>query len=395
MRKLATVRKISALLPIAGADFIEAAVIDGWEVVVKKGQFAVGDLCVYFEIDSFVPGSDPRYAAFSERFITWEGKQGMRVKTVRLRKQLSQGLVMPLSDYPEISEPHENMDVTDILKIEKWEPAEEKQSNAGGANFDGRNKTRSFPFFIRKTDQERVQNRVNMMPKFADHSFEVSIKLDGSSMTVYYVSPNSLVYDEIQADVVAAKVAKMNPLQKLWYNIKSAFGFTGLDKTIAGVCSRNVDVGLDGDNHFSQYVREHGVMEALENYCEANGLALAIQGELVAPSIQENYEKVDKPEFYVYSIFNIDAQEYMLPAQARLVVQDLGLNYVPVLEHYAELPEGEPAEVVKKILEMAEGPGMNPGVKREGCVFKSEMTGESFKAISNFYLLQKEKKYTS
>lgn len=395
MRKLATVRKISALLPIAGADFIEAAVIDGWEVVVKKGQFAVGDLCVYFEIDSFVPGSDPRYAAFSERFITWEGKQGMRVKTVRLRKQLSQGLVMPLSDYPEITEPRADMDVTDILKIEKWEPAEEKQSNAGGANFDGRNKTRSFPFFIRKTDQERVQNRVNMMPKFADHSFEVSIKLDGSSMTVYHVSPNSLVYDEIQADVIAAKMAKMGKLQKLWYNIKSAFGFTGLDKTIAGVCSRNVDVGLDGDNHFSQYVREHGVMEALENYCEANGLALAIQGELVAPSIQENYEKVDKPEFYVYSVFNIDAQEYMLPAQARRVVQDLGLDYVPVLEHYAELPEGEPAEVVKKILEMAEGPGMNPGVKREGLVFKSEMTGESFKAISNSYLLQKEKKYTS
>ena len=189
-RKLASIQRITRLSPINGADKIETARVLGWDVVVGKGDFSEGDLAVFFEIDSFLPASDSRYASFEDRFTTLDGERGMRVKTIRLRKQLSQGLLMPVSKFPEVTKLvlSEDTDVTKVLGIKKWELAEAtKSSNNVG-------KTTVFPSFIRKTDQERIQNISNKVFEALDKQFQVSIKKDGSSMTAYVVHPNSPHY---------------------------------------------------------------------------------------------------------------------------------------------------------------------------------------------------------
>lgn len=399
MRKLATIQRISAVRPIEGADKIEVVDVLGWSVVVKKGEFKAGDFCVYFEIDSWLDASNPAFTTFEERFTNWGTKRGMRLKTIKLRKQISQGLVLRTADFPELKQQPctEGQDVTEILGIEKWEPAEEAQSN-------GPNKTAGagkFPSFLRKTDQERVQNYMNELGKHSDETFEVTIKLDGSSMTVYHVGKNSPHFAHIEEDVLKRKLKKMSMLQCFGYWIKRALRIEKVDG-FGGVCSRNIELPLDEGNHFSTYVREHGVLDKLSRWCKASGFNLAIQGELIAPSIQNNHEQVSGFEFYVFDVFDIDKQEYLTPAQARGNVLSMGLKYVPVLEEAMSLrdfeheaDDGSPdfrRYQVDKILEYAEGPGMNKGVKREGIVMKSNSTSFSFKAISNSYLLKKDGK---
>jgi RNA ligase (TIGR02306 family) len=393
MRKLASIQRVLSVRPIPGADLIEAVDVLGWTVVCKKGQFAPGDLCVYFEIDSFLNAEDTRYAAFEDRFTNWGTKRGMRLKTIKLRKQISQGLIMPISDYFELSPSVrinpvvEGEDVTELLKIEKWEPAEEAASNAGGVGKVAGSKP--FPSFLRKTDQERVQNYIGELPKVADQSFEITIKLDGSSMTVFHVNKMSPHYAHVMEDIEIRAMKRMSWLGKRWYAIKKAVGLVQSPTFVDGLCSRNIQLDIDDGNHFSQYVREHGLLEALENY----GQNIAVQGELIAPSIQGNYEKVAGFEFYVYDVFDIDAQRYFSPEVAREIVQALGMKYVPVLQQEAKLSdfgleEGVSVrDVVDNILTFAEGDGMNKGVKREGVVFKSNQTGFSFKAISTSYLI--------
>lgn len=160
MRHLATVRKILELNPIPEADAIEVATVDGWKVVVKKNEFAVGDLCVYFEIDSFLPDGNPAWQHLVDKHPRiFEGKKGHRLKTVKLRGQVSQGFLIPLSRELEISWSHTFFnfegarplqlgdDLTDLLYVKKWEapiPTEIAGQVRG-----------NFPIFIKRTDQER------------------------------------------------------------------------------------------------------------------------------------------------------------------------------------------------------------------------------------------------
>lgn len=88
-RKLASIQIISDLKPIEGADKIEVATCLGWQCVVKKGEFKIGDKCIYWEIDSIVDSTNPIFEFMKERKF--------RVKTQKFLKTLSQGLLMPLS----------------------------------------------------------------------------------------------------------------------------------------------------------------------------------------------------------------------------------------------------------------------------------------------------------
>lgn len=398
MRKLASIQRISAIHPIPGADAIEAADVLGWTVVVKKGQFSVGDLVVYFEVDSWLDASNPVYASFEERFTNWGTKRGMRLKTIKLRKQLSQGLILDISDFADLSPSirgsavAEGDDVTEALKVEKWEPLEVKQSEKGGPS--QANRTRPFPWFIRKTDQERVQNRIALLPNIPDdEEFEATIKLDGSSMTVYFIGKDNPLYPEVLADWKTRQLRGKSLLTRLWARVKDFFGKGHAPEYLTGVCSRNIELDISADNHFSQYVREHGVIEKLTSHFSPHS-AFAFQGELIAPSIQDNYEKVSGYEWHVFDVFDITKQEYVRPILARLDTEASGLSYVPVLEKRVSLSkfktaDGDARATVENILAYAEGPGMNPGVKREGVVFKSNARDFSFKAISNAYLLRR------
>ncbi len=178
-RQLATIRSAREIRSIPGADAIQAVVIDGWICVSKKDEFKVGDKGVYFEIDSFLPGTDPRFAFLSKQFMTFNNASGARLRTIRLRGQLSQGLFLPLTHFPELEGKDVGDDVTGDLKIVKWEPAT-VAAEAFNPKYND-----PFPVFITKTDQPRIQNLMRHIEQNAGKEFEVTIKLDGSSMTVY------------------------------------------------------------------------------------------------------------------------------------------------------------------------------------------------------------------
>jgi len=353
MRKLATIRKIDNLLPIEGADLIVTAIIDGWTVVVKKNEFQVGDLCVYFEIDSFLPDGNPAWQHLVEKHPRmFEGGRGHRLKTVRLRGQLSQGFVVPLS----VLGPPENIftigegcigaDVTEDLGIKKWEaaiPAELAGQVRG-----------NFPGFVRKTDQERCQNLGKEI--FVDNAgsrYEITMKMDGTSFTGYYRAGDT------------------------------------------GVCGRNWELKVDDSNASNSLVRmfiDSGIQAALTEL----RLNYAVQGELMGPGIQKNREEFKAAKLFVFDIYDIDNAVYLSPHQRHEVMVELwnrGLNrdivqHAPVLAMAVSLDELN-IDNTNDLLSFAEGPSFHHPV-REGLVFKRVDGGFSFKAISNAFLLKEK-----
>lgn len=333
-RKLAYVRRIDDIVAIDGADSIECAVLGGWNVVTKKGEFKAGDLAVYLEIDSWVPKD---LAPFLFEGKVFDGVEGSRLRTKKLRGVLSQGLLLPLSVAYQLpldtGVDIEGTDLTEALGIKKWEkPLDPALSGLARGN---------FPSWIPKTDQARVQNLNRSIEQRQGDTFEVTLKLDGSSITVYSKKEDDSGYTD-------------------------------------GVCSRNLDL-QEGESAFWVAAKQYNIHEKLKS----TGRSLAIQGELLNTNIQGNWEKVTGLCMYVFDVFDIDAQKYLTPAERRALCKELNIPHVPVLEENWVLDTD-----IKGILAMADGPGMNPGVKREGLVFKSNTDDFSFKAISNHYLLK-------
>jgi RNA ligase (TIGR02306 family) len=331
-RKLATIRVISQLKPIPNADLIEVAVIDGWEVVVKKGEFSVGELCVYFEIDSWIPTELAPFLSKGKEPKEYQGVKGERLRTIKLKGQLSQGLVLPLSlADKEFYGPDE--DVTEEYKILKWEqtiPAQLVGRCAG-----------NFPSFIPKTNQERIQNYIRHVAHLGESLWEVTEKLDGSSMTVFYNNGKE------------------------------------------GVCSRNWELKLDDEsNAFVSTTLRLKLLNKLAN----NSLNIALQGELCGPGIQGNSYKLSQPEFFVFDIWDIDAQTYYSTEQRLSLCKSLGIKHAPVFANYLTTSN----TTVSELLTFAEGQSvLNTKAKREGLVFKNvDNPNLSFKAISNKWLLE-------
>lgn len=357
MRKLASVRKISEISPIPNADAIEVATVDGWKVVVKKGEYEVGDLCIYLEIDSWVPHALAPFLTKGTEPKTYEGVQGNRLRTVKLRGQVSQGLVLPLfysvseSSWCIPSEIHSfplpvrlGDDLTEKLNILKWEPTIPAQL-AGQVKG-------SFPSFIRKTDQERAQNLVKDI--FGEHkytSFEISLKLDGTSCTVFYNNGS------------------------------------------VGVCSRNLELKLEDENKDNSYVRiayDSGLALCLSTI----GKNVAVQGELMGPGIQGNREGLKETMLFIFDIYDIDEGRYMSHSE-RMAFRDrlvsIGLNthrcqHVPLVG----VASPEQFDGIEEMLEFACGPSLNHPV-REGLVWKSLADPNfSFKTIDNKFLLSEK-----
>ncbi len=334
MRKMATIRKIDDIGPIPGADAIEVATVGGWKVVVKKGEYQPGDLAVYCEIDSWIPTELAPFLTKGKEPREFEGVKGERLKTVKLRGQLSQGLLLPmhvLTNYG--ADLFEGYDVSETLRIKKWEMAVPAQL-AGQVKGN-------FPTEIPKTDQERVQNLVSEIDAAiaAGLEFEATEKLEGSSMTCY--------------------------------QIRGEFG----------VCSRNLDLKRDENNSFWAAAIAEDIeakMKAVDEFWD-----FSIQGELIGPGIQGNIYKLLKPEFRVFDVYNIQTGEYLKPAARLSLIARMGLKHVPVITTNTRI-EGP----VDSILKYAEGSSaLNHGQEREGVVFKQVDGGMTFKAISNKYLL--------
>ena len=323
-RKLASLKRVTEIRRIILADEIECAMIGGWPTVVKKGEFRVGDLAVYFEIDSWIPYTLAPFLCRGKEPREFNGVKGERLRTIRLRGQLSQGLLLSMDACG--VEGDEGDDLSEYLGVQKWEkpiPVALQGQQKG-----------SFPSFIRKTDQERVQNLDGMIDW--DAVYEVTIKLDGSSMTIYKKD------GEI------------------------------------GVCSRNVELKMDQDgNAFVDMAK------TIDTTLWPDGIA--VQGELMGPGIQGNREGMTSHGFFVFDVWDIDGQCYW---PSDIVLEFCGnnmLEHVPVIYHGSRLSRMG-VKSVDVALSWAEGESLSNPV-REGIVFKREDGGFSFKAISNAFLL--------
>lgn len=352
MRQLVTVRTVSEILPIEGADRIELAKIDGWQCVVSKGEFTVGSKGFYCEIDSMMPGDDPRFQFLGKGKVA----PAFRVKTVRLKKVLSQGLLQPLSKLTEeeLKRLDAGEDLTTILKVQKYEPPMPIGGKQAG----------TFPtHLVPKTDQERIQNMPEILEGKSIVQFEVTEKLDGTSCTMWM----RMGVDDIGLlDVDLDKPEDMERLKL----------------AVCGVASRNFEMKKDDDNVYAKMLRENGMVEKFWQL----GRNLAIQGEIIGPSIQGNKYHLAKQEFYVFEMYDIDKQQRLGSQERLALVEQLGLKHAPVLTFDADTPM-----TLENVLAIADGPSvLNPSAMREGLVFKSLDGSMSFKAISNEWLLKHE-----
>lgn len=345
MRKLVTLRKVTSIQPIPNADMIELAHIDGWQCVIKKSELKPGDWGIYFEIDSFLP-IDPKYEFLRKSCLRkMVGKEGFRIKTIKLRGVLSQGLLMPLSSFPElkIDNADPNLDLSELLKVEKWDPPL-PACLAGQAKGN-------FPSFVSKTDELRVQNLPEYFDQYKDQIFEETIKLDGTSATIY------------------------------WNN--GTFG----------VCSRNLELTETPDNILWKMARFYDMEQLLTKF----GRNVALQGEVIGEGIQNNNEQIKGQEFRLFNIFDIDQYGYVDPATRLDILDQINRNatnpipHVPILG-YPKIFQLYPT--MDQLLERANGTSLNPQRKREGLVYKTKLIGArsiiSFKVISNAYLLDEK-----
>ena len=354
MRKLATIRRIAEIRPIENADAIEHVRVDGWWVVGKKGEFQVNDLAIYIEIDAWCPHELAPFLSKGKEPREYNGVKGERLKTVKLRGAVSQGLLLPIPT--ELNDPTqftEGMDVTELLGVQKWEPPIPAQLRGKIAGI--------FPSWLRKTDEDRIQNCFKDVSPRLNESWVIEEKVDGSSMTVGYR----------KCDFILDKDGQPIPEEFV-------------------VCSRNLSLKLeDEDNTFVRIAKESSIQDAMKAY----GRNLGISGELIGEGIQGNKYDIKGHRWLVFNIFDVDTGKYVSAKERQFIIRDLvalgaTIEQVPVITAVGTtLLDGLS---VDDFLEMAEGKSiLNPKTEREGLVFKNQTDPDiSFKAISNRWLLK-------
>lgn len=337
-RKMVTYREIDRLSPIRGADVIELAHIGGWQVVVKKGEFEVGDEVAYFEIDSWIPHEVAPFLSKGKEPAVYNGIKGARLKSIKIRGALSQGLILHVNsvEYLEMGQPLLGDDISKFYGVIKWEP-QTALSLAG-------QQAGVFPAELNKTDQERIQNLSDqwfIATEELGTTFEVTEKLDGTSAT-YYLDRDDKFH----------------------------------------VCSRNFELKEDEGNVYWKIAKKYQIEERMR---EIGLHGYAVQGEIIGPQIQGNKYGLKDQEFFVFDIQYAGTRENVRPNIRTNWVALMGLQHVPVLEAHAVL-KGRGA-----IIEDADGQSMiGTKPKREGVVWKAADGFDSFKAISNDWLLKNE-----
>ena len=326
-RKLASIQVIKEINPIPDADAIAVATVLGWKVVVKKDEFKVGDKVIYCEIDSLFP-KEHQYD-FLERL-------NYRIKTIKLRGQISQGLCLPMSHLPLNEEYVVGQDVTEILGIKKYELP---------TSFDSRFKA-PYPGFIAKTDETRVQVLQDVLDKYKGTKCFYTEKLEGDSSTFYF-----------------------------------------RDNQFCA-CSRNNEYEIikSETNLMSKILTRYDIERKLRSY----GRNIAIQGEVVSDKTQGNIYRFKRNEFglYIFSVFDIDTYSYLNLEDFKEITKKLDIPTVPILDENFILHND-----IDKLVELSIGQSLiNPQTRREGIVIRGvDNTNElSFKVINPEYLLKQK-----
>lgn len=349
MRKLATIERIVDIQPIDGADAIEVVTVRNWKVVVaKKDNYKVGDLVYYIEIDSFVPTELAPFLSKGKEPSEYNGVKGERLRTVRLRGQVSQGLVLPLHIKDGLASylirtysagPGSNfedfigVDVSEFFGIEKYEPPIPAQLSGivKGA----------WPSAVVKTDEERIQNFSGKdwyEFKQSGSIVEVTEKLEGSSCQ----------FGLIDGEFV--------------------------------VLSRNLNLAETESNSMWQQVRRYDVERKMR---ELNLDGFMFQSEIVGEGIQGNHYGIKGQDIYVFAIYNTNTGKFLAPGLRAGLCASIGLKHVPITFESLDIHDMKQADV----LAMADGMSIiNPNKLREGLVFKQVNGQGHFKAVSDKYL---------
>lgn len=431
-RKLARIVEIDDVVVHPNADRMELAIVGGWQLCVKKGEFVKGQRAVYCEIDSLLPLSNVELFGFLEERRSdnrrVDGVNYHRLKTIKLRKELSQGLLVPVPAKFKDSPVETNLTLE--LGILKYEPKPVKERDGDDATRGTSVLSRAirlligdlagglmpWPSFLPKSDQDRIQNKTVALTLAIQNgeTFEVTFKLDGSSMTVFHfidekgklrqgvcsrnyelpmgeARPWSLL-DKVRYWSAQFLLRNRNMIKR--YRELQPDGSFKTGKRFTGIRFPEwVSQAPTQENNFTRRVKEDEILEKLKAYYVKTGQRISLQGELIGPDIQSNFENVEKHEYYIYNVYRqeVDGQAVVevLPDEARVIVAQLGLKYIPVLHTEWTTQEGT---TVKEILAMAEGPAAFNKAKgnyREGLVFKCRSRVSSWKSISTKYLLKK------
>ena len=339
-RKLVTIQEIKEVVPIEGADNIEIVKIMGWQCVAKKGEFKVGDKCVYFEVDSYLP-IEENYEflrSSSYRKNPYIG-EGFRIKTMKLRGELSQGLALSLKLFKQLQGKEKiGEDVTELLGVLKWELPEVEGSSG---TVIGRK-----PFGIPTTNELRAQSTEILIERLRGKPYYISTKMDGTSVTMYHKDSQT------------------------------------------GVTGRNEEYKDDGKNSFWNYAKKNNILENLRrmnhNY--------ALQGEFCGHGIQKNRLRLQQPEYYVFNIYDIDNKKYLDYIDLMFVTEALGIKTVPIEEVGKSFNY-----TLEELLEKARGK-YKSGLDKEGIVIRpleeEWISGIynrlSFKVINNDFLMKEK-----
>lgn len=351
--KLASVQKITKITPIDGADMIETATVLGWEVVIKKNEYSVGDLCSYVQIDTVVPEL-PQYEFLRERKY--------RVRTIKLRKQISQGLILQLPE----GEWNEGDDLTEILGIVKYEKPDNNPSK-----YDKPKKPKTwyakliydfkynvlfkvFPRLQRLsrskfptnivpiTDEERIQNIPQILDEYAGKLFVVSYKLDGSSITIIH----SKVFGRSRYRICSRRF-ELHDKKNDWYKVFN-------------------------DTNFKYEI------EKLVRYFKTDDII--VQGEAIG-KFNGNHHNLQREQIRLFNIYvngkRLNQKEFIAVCLA---------NNVPHCPMYKEIVLNHTLPEILKVSEIKDV--LNPHVDAEGLVWRCVDDNTSFKVINNNYLLK-------
>lgn len=345
MRKLASVQKVLKVEPIENADNIEKITINGWTVVSQKGNFLPGDLGVFYEVDS-IPPDIPFYQFLWNRNHEDTRPDKYRLKTMRLRGVLSQGLMLPLQEVLNAhgimyARCHEGDDLTEALGVEKYE-----KPVPISANMDG-----DWVWsYVPKTDELRLQSFPKVLDELKGLPYIITEKCDGTSMS---------------------------------------FGFDDEDKF--RVCSRNNSI-TPGDNAYWKLFNDNPyLIEKLRTYFSD----LVFQGELCGPSIQGNKLNLKAPTWFGFSIWS-NSDKCYLPYNTATAV----FKFFDELKTVREVDFGPSFDyTLDLLLEFAKGKYEGTTNHREGIVIRpckeelhSDVLGTrlSFKVLNNDFLLKEK-----
>lgn len=405
IRKMASIQEIASLSPIENSDFLEVAMMKnlGWKVVVKKGEFTVGQKIVYFEIDSAInvkdlleplkflaekgtkklfTGRTPDTSTFSEEYV--------RIKTIKLRGQVSQGLIIPIpngmldvpNDPAEMNRDWEGEDLTAVFHVEVWDRLvewfEERSQLGPGARGSS---SGNFPSDVPKTDETRIESLMEYFsdPEMVDAEWECTEKNDGSSCTLFYRPLTWNPDTGKKAMQIASRRfllkgdgTEENTESRDWFD---AFRKIGWD-TLEDKFNRMYQGGLIEKNSLGE------TFQLLPRFHE-----LAIQGEMIGPRFNHNRDKNKENHFRVFRIFDITEQKFVIPAVRYAICEYLGLEHVKVLETCKIFQKCKSIDDFEKYVDRKS----DNGNRIEGVVFKRVDDGSvSFKKVSAKYLLNQE-----